>query len=80
MKVRLFVRLKPSILDPQGRTLERSMAHLGIEASEVRVGKLIEFQLPSSGETARRQAHELAARLLANPIIEDYEFEFEDQA
>jgi phosphoribosylformylglycinamidine synthase PurS subunit len=68
---------KPGILDPQGRALEGSLGHLGIEGvSAVRVGRRIELTVSTTDERAARAVVDrLAAELLANPLIEAYEVE-----
>ena len=71
--VRVFVSLKPSILDPQGRTVERALDHLGhANVSGVRVGKLVEMTVAGEDRAAvEAQAHELATTVLSNPVMED---------
>jgi phosphoribosylformylglycinamidine synthase len=68
---------KPGILDPQGRAVERSLPHLGIEGvSAVRVGRRVELTVKASDEAAARAvADRLASELLSNPLIEAYELE-----
>jgi phosphoribosylformylglycinamidine synthase PurS subunit len=68
---------KPGILDPQGRAVEGSLGHLGIEGvSAVRVGRRIELTVDAPDESAARVVVErLAAELLANPLIEAYAIE-----
>lgn len=74
------VRLRPGIADPQGSTIERSLATLGFEGiSDVRVGKSVRFDIDATdAETARRQVDELCERFLANPVIEDAVVTLED--
>jgi phosphoribosylformylglycinamidine synthase len=68
---------KPGILDPQGRAVEGSLDHLGIEGvSAVRVGRRIELSVSAANEAAARAVvARLAAELLANPLIEAHEVE-----
>jgi phosphoribosylformylglycinamidine synthase subunit PurS len=68
---------KPGILDPQGRAVEGSLGHLGIEGvSGVRVGRRVELTVDAADETAARAVVErLAGELLANPLIEAYAIE-----
>ena len=68
---------KPGILDPQGRAVEGSLGHLGIEGvSAVRVGRRVELTVEGADEAAARVVVErLAADLLANPLIEAYAIE-----
>lgn len=80
MRARVFVTLKPSILDPQGKTILGALRSLGYGAVEdVRQGKFFEIDVAagSAGE-ARSLAAEMADRLLANPVIESYRVEVED--
>jgi phosphoribosylformylglycinamidine synthase len=68
---------KPGILDPQGRAVESSLGHLGIDGvSEVRVGRRVELTVAAVDETAARATVErLAGELLSNPLIEAFEIE-----
>jgi phosphoribosylformylglycinamidine synthase subunit PurS len=68
---------KPGILDPQGRAVERSLPHLGIEGvSAVRVGRRVELTVDAGDEReARGVVERLASELLSNPLIEAYEVE-----
>jgi phosphoribosylformylglycinamidine synthase PurS subunit len=68
---------KPGILDPQGRAVEGSLGHLGIEGvSAVRVGRRIEMTIAAPDEAvARAVVERLAGELLSNPLIEAYAIE-----
>ena len=68
---------KPGILDPQGRAVEGSLGHLGIEGvSAVRVGRRIELTVTAEDEAAARATVErLASELLSNPLIEAFAIE-----
>jgi phosphoribosylformylglycinamidine synthase len=68
---------KPGILDPQGRAVEGSLTHLGIEGvSGVRVGRRVELTVSADDEVlARATAERLARELLSNPLIEAYRVE-----
>jgi phosphoribosylformylglycinamidine synthase PurS subunit len=68
---------KQGILDPQGRAVEGSLAHLGVSGvSAVRVGRRVELTVEAADETeARTTAEKLAGELLANPLIESYAIE-----
>jgi phosphoribosylformylglycinamidine synthase len=71
-KVVVDVMLKPEILDPQGQAIQRALPSLGFDQVEaVRQGK--HFELEVSGADAQAVAEKVAATLLANPVIEDYE-------
>ncbi|WP_027480819.1 phosphoribosylformylglycinamidine synthase subunit PurS [Deinococcus pimensis] len=79
--VRVFVSLKPSILDPQGRTVERALDHLGhTNVTGVRVGKLVEMTLSGEREAVEAQARELATTVLSNPVMEDARVEITEIA
>ena len=71
------VRPKPGILAPQGRAVEGSLGHLGIEGvSAVRVGRRVELTVEAADAAAARAVVErLAAELLSNPLIEAYAIE-----
>jgi phosphoribosylformylglycinamidine synthase len=74
MKVRVFVSLKPGVLDPQGRAVHHALDGLGFTGVEdVRVGRLIELEVAdgTSDETLR----EMCEKLLANMVIENYRIE-----
>lgn len=75
MKALIHVTLKPDVLDPQGKAIQRACASLGHDAvRDVRQGKLFEVDLDARDEAAARALlAELADKLLANPVIEDYE-------
>ena len=69
MKVRVLVRPKEGILDPQGQTVERALPALGFGGvSNVHVGRLVELDVEDP-----RRLPEMCEQLLANPLIEDYE-------
>jgi phosphoribosylformylglycinamidine synthase subunit PurS len=69
MRVRVLIRPKAGILDPQGQAVEQALQALGFEgARDVHVGRLIELDVDNP-----RQVPEMCERLLANPLIEDYE-------
>jgi phosphoribosylformylglycinamidine synthase subunit PurS len=70
------VTLRPSILDPEGKTVERSMHQLGYHHIRyVRMGKLIELDIEvDSEEDARKTVEKICSKLLANPVMENYSF------
>lgn len=71
--VRVYVTLKPSLLDSAGRTVSGSLQKLGYEELEdVRIGKLIELKVKDFSE---ERVKSMCDRLLANPVIEDYKIE-----
>ncbi|HHY47921.1 MAG TPA: phosphoribosylformylglycinamidine synthase subunit PurS [Firmicutes bacterium] len=71
------VQLKKGILDPQGKAIEGGLRRLGYKAiSKVSCGKLLDITLTADSEAeARRLIDEACRRLLANPVMEDYEIE-----
>jgi phosphoribosylformylglycinamidine synthase len=77
MKYSVFVNvmLKEGIADPQGRTIENALPALGYSGvGDVRVGKRIELNVEADDtEDARRKVTEMCERLLANPVIEEFE-------
>ena len=81
-EVRVEVRLRPGIADPEGATIERALPALGFEGVDgVRVGKSIRFTVEAPDqETARATAEAMADSLLANPVIEDAAVELEAAA
>ena len=79
MRARVFVALKPSVFDPQGRTIADALHSLGYAGvSDVRQGKYFELDLATEeADQAKALAAEVANRLLANPVIESYRVELE---
>ncbi|HEY6200266.1 MAG TPA: phosphoribosylformylglycinamidine synthase subunit PurS [Candidatus Binatia bacterium] len=79
MRAKIFISFKNGVLDPQGKAVERSLHTLGYqEVRDVRMGKYLEIELDaSSREAAEARLREMCAKLLANPVIEDYRFEIE---
>ena len=77
MKARVFVTLKPSVFDPQGRTIVDALQSLGYAAvADVRQGKYFELDLDvRTSDDAEKLAGEVAGRVLANPVIESFRIE-----
>ncbi len=76
MRIKILIRLKSQILEPQGKVIEQSLKSLGFkEFSNIRQGKLIEIDLPDSlNEKERSEKISAACKsLLVNEIIEEYE-------
>jgi phosphoribosylformylglycinamidine synthase subunit PurS len=70
-RVVVDVMLKPEILDPAGQAVAVALPRLGVEGvTSVRIGKRIEIEF--DGEADAERAHEIADKLLANPVIEDF--------
>lgn len=81
MKVRVFVSLKPTVLDPQGQTIRAALNNHGHPTvKDVRQGKFFDIQLSPEAtlETARAEMEQIAQDVLANPVIEEYRIEFLD--
>ena len=80
MKAKVYVTLKPGVLDPQGKAIQHSVELLGYNGiADVRQGKYFEIELDTTlGETeARESASRMAREVLSNPVIEDYRVEIE---
>jgi len=81
MKAKVFVTLKKSVFDPQGRTIAEALQSMGYGGiSDVRQGKYFELDVDSSSaDQTRALAAEVADKLLANPVIESYRVEVEQE-
>jgi phosphoribosylformylglycinamidine synthase len=79
MKAKIIVMPKKAVLDPQGKTVQNALEHMGYSCiTAVHVGKYLEIELDGADkETARRQLNEAAHKFLSNPVIEDYKLEIE---
>jgi phosphoribosylformylglycinamidine synthase len=77
MRARVYVTLKPSVFDPQGRVVAEALHSLGYaDVREVRQGKFFEVDLDGEDRAAAEtRVAEMAATLLANPVIESYRVE-----
>ena len=77
MRARVFVTLKPSVFDPQGRTIAEALHSLGYSSvADVRQGKYFELDIAADeAAQAKRLAAEVADKVLANPVIESYRIE-----
>ena len=73
-KVKVEVRLKPVVLDPQGKSVLSALTNLGFdEVHDARVGKLIELRVKDgSAENVRKRVDEMCRKILSNPVIEDF--------
>ena len=76
----ITVMLQPNVLDVQGQAVQGALRHLGFESVEqVRIGRQIEMILPTEDqEMALTQLKEMAEKLLANPVIEDFQIDIEE--
>lgn len=82
MRARVFVTLKPSVFDPQGKTVTDALHTLGYSAvKDVRQGKYFELDIDATcPDEARALAEEAAEKLLSNPVIESFRIELADGA
>ena len=82
MKITVTVELKNSVLDPQGKAIQHSLASLGFAGVEdVRAGKLFRITLADSGQPraeVERQVRQMCEKLLANTVIENFSYTLED--
>ena len=78
-RARVYITYKEGILDPQGKTVLRALKSLGYdEVENLRVGKYMELELAGEDkEGLEKRLGEMCEKLLANPIIEDYDLEVE---
>jgi phosphoribosylformylglycinamidine synthase PurS subunit len=82
MKATIIVTLKPTVLDPQGLTIQRSAQSMGLgEVSAIRQGKYFDVQLAegTSPERGKEIVHQLAKDVLTNPVIEEYRIVWEQK-
>ncbi|MEP6635092.1 MAG: phosphoribosylformylglycinamidine synthase subunit PurS [Acidobacteriota bacterium] len=80
MKAKVYVNLKPGVLDPQGKAIQHSVELLGFNGIvDIRQGKYFELAIDSSlsEADARESVARMAREILSNPIIEDYRVEIE---
>lgn len=80
MKAKVYVTLKPGVLDPQGKAIQHSVELLGYGGiRDVRQGKYFEIALDGAlnEEEAQASASRMAREVLSNPVIEDYRVEIE---
>jgi phosphoribosylformylglycinamidine synthase subunit PurS len=79
MKAKIIVTPKKAVLDPQGKTVQHALQHMGYKGiGAVHVGKYMEIELPDGDKEAwRKQIDDACHKILSNPVIEDYQFEIE---
>lgn len=77
MKAKVYVTLKKSVLDPQGKAVQHALSSMGFgEVKDVRVGKFIELDLGSADRLqAEQKIKTMCEKLLANTVIEDFKYE-----
>jgi phosphoribosylformylglycinamidine synthase len=80
MKAKITITPKKAVLDPQGKTVQSALEHMGYQGvSAVHVGKYLEIELTGSDkEDARKRLDEACHKFLSNPVIEDYRLEIAD--
>ncbi len=78
MVARVYITLKPGVLDPAGKAVQNSLHTLGFpDVHSVRLGKYVEVQLPDGDPAAARaQVEDMCKKLLANTVVENYRVEF----
>jgi phosphoribosylformylglycinamidine synthase len=79
MKAKIIITPKKAVLDPQGKTVQNALEHMGYQGiGAVHVGKYLEVELSGNDkESARKQLDEACHKFLSNPVIEDYRLELE---
>lgn len=78
-KVKVYVTLRESVLDPQGKAVTNSLHSLNYpEVADVRIGKYMELTIEKSKRNIDEVVNEICTNLLANPVIEDYRYEVEE--
>ena len=79
MKARIIITPKKAVLDPQGKTVQKALEHMGYSGvGAVHVGKYLEIELNGHDQaTARERIDEACRKFLSNPVIEDYRLEIE---
>jgi phosphoribosylformylglycinamidine synthase subunit PurS len=79
MKAKIVITPKKAVLDPQGKTVQNALEHMGYQGiAAVHVGKYLEIELSGADrEAARKHLDEACHRFLSNPVIEDYHLEIE---
>ena len=76
-QARIFITLRPSVLDPAGTAVQSALRQMDYHVDSVRIGKYVEIALEAKDdEEAAQKLDEAADKLLANPVIENYRFEF----
>ncbi|MEH7416109.1 phosphoribosylformylglycinamidine synthase subunit PurS [Neobacillus drentensis] len=78
-KVKVYVTLRESVLDPQGKAVTHSLHSLNYkQVTDVRIGKFMELTIEKSERDINEVVNEICTNLLANPVIEDYRYEVEE--
>ena len=79
MKAKIIITPKKAVLDPQGKTVQSALEHMGYDGiGDVRVGKYLEIELSGQDKgTLQKEIDDACHKILSNPVIEDYRFEIE---
>jgi len=79
MKAKIIITPKKAVLDPQGKTVQHALEHMGYQGvGAVHVGKYLEIELSGTDkDAARKQLEQACQRFLSNPVIEDFKLEME---
>ncbi len=79
MKAKIYITLKPGVLDPQGKAVQHALASLGFaQVQDARIGKYIELKLDAAERVkAEAELKQMCEKLLANTVIESYRYELE---
>ena len=78
MKAKIIITPKKAVLDPQGKTVQSALEHMGYQGiGAVHVGKYLEIEVSGDREAVRKQIDEACHKFLSNPVIEDYRLEIE---
>ena len=77
MKAKVYITLKPGLLDAQGKTVKRALESLGFKGvKDVRMGKYVEIELNGArAASAKKEVERMCRKLLANPVVERYQIE-----
>ena len=77
-KATVYVRLKDGVLDPQGVTIQRAILNMGYDmVSSVKSGRFFELEIDANNGDIEAKINEICSKLLANPVIENFQVEFE---
>ena len=80
MKAKIIITPKKAVVDPQGKTVQGALEHMGYQGiGTVHVGKYLEIELSGTDqEAARKQIDDACHKILSNPVIEDYRLEIHE--
>ena len=80
MKANVYVSLKKSVLDPQGKTIHGALRKMGYHGiSDIRQGKFFEITLDGLDEDAKQEIERMAREVLTNPVIEDFHYSLDNK-